>query len=136
MPLKTQLNDYHVSHGRIVDFAGFEMPIWYKGIVPESLAVRNRVGIFDVSHMGRAIVQGANAETFLNFVTTNDVTALKPGQAHYTLLCNENGGIKDDIIILRLESERFVSRLQRRQQEERHGMAEDTSDTKQCISNG
>ncbi len=108
MPLKTQLNGYHVSHGRIVDFAGFEMPIWYKGIAPESLAVRNRVGIFDVSHMGRAIVQGANAETFLNFVTTNDVSALKPGQTHYTLLCNENGGIKDDIIILRLESERFV----------------------------
>ena len=108
MALKTQLHDYHVEHGRIVDFAGFEMPIWYKGIVAETLAVRNQVGIFDVSHMGRAMVEGANAETFLNFVTTNDVSTLKPGQAQYTLLCNENGGIKDDVIVLRLESERFV----------------------------
>jgi aminomethyltransferase len=58
--------------------------------------------------MGRAVVQGANAETFLNFVTTNDVSALEPGQSHYTLLCNEKGGIKDDIIVLRLEPDRFV----------------------------
>ena len=108
MLMKTQLHNYHLQNGKVVDFAGFEMPIWYKGIVPETLAVRNQVGIFDVSHMGRAITQGANAETFLNFVTTNDVSALKPGQAHYTLLCNEKGGIKDDIIVLRLEPERFV----------------------------
>jgi len=108
MPLKTQLHDYHLQNGKVVDFAGFEMPIWYKGIVPETLAVRNQVGIFDVSHMGRAIARGANAEAFLNFVTTNDVSALKPGQAHYTLLCNDRGGIKDDIIVLRLEPERFV----------------------------
>ena len=94
MTLKTQLHDHHAGHGRIVEFAGFEMPIWYEGIVPETIVVRNRVGVFDVSHMGRAIVKGANAETFLNFVTTNDVSALKPGQAHYSLLCNESGGIK------------------------------------------
>jgi aminomethyltransferase len=108
MPLKTQLHKYHLQHGKVVEFAGFEMPIWYKGIIPETIAVRNQVGFFDVSHMGRAITQGASAEAFLNFVTTNDVSALKPGQAHYTLLCNENGGIKDDIIVLRLEPERFV----------------------------
>ncbi len=108
MPLRTQLYDYHVAHGRMIDFAGFEMPIWYKGIVPETLAVRNQVGIFDVSHMGRAIAQGANAEAFLNLVTTNDVSTLKSGQGHYSLLCNENGGIKDDIVVLRLEPERFV----------------------------
>jgi aminomethyltransferase len=108
MPMKTQLHNYHLQNGKVIDFAGFEMPIWYKGIVPETLAVRNQVGIFDVSHMGRAIVKGTNAETFLNFVTTNDVSALKPGQAHYTLLCNEKGGIKDDVIVLRLEPQRFV----------------------------
>jgi aminomethyltransferase len=108
MPLRTQLHSYHLQNGKIVDFAGFEMPIWYKGIVPETLAVRNKVGIFDVSHMGRAVTQGSNAEAFLNFVTTNDVSVLKPGQGHYTLLCNEKGGIKDDIIVLRLDSERFV----------------------------
>jgi aminomethyltransferase len=108
MLMKTQLYDYHTQHGKVVEFAGFEMPIWYKGIVPETLAVRNQVGLFDVSHMGRAIAQGTNAEAFLNFVTTNDVSALKPGQAHYTLLCNEKGGIKDDIIVLRLKREEFV----------------------------
>jgi len=106
--LKTQLYKYHVGHGRMVDFAGFQMPIWYKGIVPEVLAVRNRVGIFDVSHMGRAIAQGPKAEEFLNLVTTNDVSSLKSGQAHYSLMCNENGGIKDDIVALRIDTTRFV----------------------------
>jgi aminomethyltransferase len=108
MLMKTQLYEYHIQHGKVVEFAGFEMPIWYKGIVPETLAVRNQVGLFDVSHMGRAIAQGTDAEAFLNFVTTNDVSALKPGQAHYTLLCNEKGGIKDDIIVLRPKQEKFV----------------------------
>lgn len=84
------------------------MPLWYKGIVPETLAVRNRVGIFDVSHMGRAITEGPNAEAFLNHVTTNDVSSLKPGQAHYSLLCNENGGIKDDVVVVRAEPTRFI----------------------------
>jgi len=108
MPLRTQLYKYHADHGKLIDFAGFDMPIWYKGIVPETLAVRNQVGIFDVSHMGRAVAQGSKSETFLNFVTTNDVASLKPGQAHYSLLCNENGGIKDDVVLLRLEQTRFV----------------------------
>ena len=108
MPERTQLYRYHASHAKVVEFAGFEMPMWYKGIVPETLAVRERVGVFDVSHMGRAVVQGPNAEAFLNYVTTNDVSSLKPSQAHYSLLCNENGGIRDDIIVLRLETERFV----------------------------
>jgi aminomethyltransferase len=108
MPLRTQLYKYHADHGKLIDFAGFDMPIWYKGIVPETVAVRNQVGIFDVSHMGRAVAQGTKSETFLNFVTTNDVASLKPGQAHYSLLCNENGGIKDDVVLLRLEQTRFV----------------------------
>jgi aminomethyltransferase len=108
MPLRTQLYRYHVDHGKIVDFAGFEMPIWYRGTVAETLAVRNKVGIFDVSHMGRALVQGPNAEKFLNFVTTNDVSSLQPGQGHYSLICNENGGIKDDIIVLRPEPVPFI----------------------------
>ena len=108
MPEKTQLHRYHANHAKTVEFAGFEMPMWYKGIVPETLAVRERVGVFDVSHMGRGVVEGPNAEAFLNYVTTNDVSSLKPGQAHYSLLCNENGGIKDDIIVLRLQPQRFV----------------------------
>ncbi len=108
MPEKTQLYRYHENHAKMVEFAGFEMPMWYKGIVPETLAVRERVGVFDVSHMGRGVVEGSNAEAFLNYVTTNDVSSLKPGQAHYSLLCNESGGIKDDIVVLQLQPERFV----------------------------
>lgn len=108
MLLRTQLWKYHLDHGRMTEFAGFEMPIWYTGIVPETLAVRNKVGVFDVSHMGRAIAEGPKAEAFLNFVTTNDASALKPSQAHYSLLCNENGGIKDDVVVLRLEPTRFI----------------------------
>ncbi|WP_455363530.1 glycine cleavage system aminomethyltransferase GcvT [[Eubacterium] cellulosolvens] len=108
MPLRTQLYKYHAEHGKLIDFAGFEMPIWYKGIVPETRAVRNQVGVFDVSHMGRATIQGPKSERFLNFVTTNDVPSLKPGQAHYSLLCNENGGIKDDVVLLRPEQTRYV----------------------------
>lgn len=105
---KTHLYQYHAQNGEIVDFAGFAMPMWYKSIVTEALAVRNTVGIFDVSHMGRALVSGEEAESYLNFATTNDVTTLRDGQAHYSLLCNELGGIKDDILVYRLNRTKFL----------------------------
>jgi aminomethyltransferase len=89
-------------------FAGFEMPLWYKGIIPEHMAVRNRVGIFDVSHMGRALISGPQSEAFLNYVTTNDVSRLTPLSAQYSTMCNEKGGIKDDLILSRLEPDRFL----------------------------
>jgi len=89
-------------------FAGFEMPMWYKGIIPEHLAVRNNVGIFDVTHMGRTLISGPEAETFLNYITTNDVSALTPLSAHYSTICNEQGGIKDDFVLSRLKEEKFL----------------------------
>jgi aminomethyltransferase len=89
-------------------FAGFEMPLWYKGIIPEHLAVRNSVGIFDISHMGRIIIAGADAESFLNYVITNDVTALSPNSAQYSVMCNQNGGIIDDFVIYCLEKKKFM----------------------------
>ncbi len=89
-------------------FAGFEMPLWYRGIIPEHLAVRNSVGIFDISHMGRITVTGADAESFLNYVITNDVTALSPNSAQYSVMCNQNGGIVDDFIIYCLEERKFM----------------------------
>jgi len=85
------------------------MPIWYKDITLEHLAVRNNVGIFDITHMGRSLVTGKDAEKFLNYVTTNDVAKLIPLSAHYTTFCNENGGIKDDFVLSRLEQERFLA---------------------------
>jgi len=89
-------------------FAGFEMPMWYKGIIPEHTAVRNNVGIFDVTHMGRTLISGPEAETFLNHITTNDVSTLTPLSAHYSTICNEQGGIKDDFVLSRLEKEKFL----------------------------
>ena len=92
----------------MIEFAGFQMPIWYKGIIPEHMAVRTHVGIFDITHMGRALITGAKIEAFLNYVITNDVTVLTPLSAQYSVMCNENGGIKDDFVISRLEPEKFL----------------------------
>jgi aminomethyltransferase len=105
---KTQVYEFHEKNGHVVEFAGFLMPTWYKGIIPECAAVRNSAGIFDVSHMGRMWVSGDEAETFLNYLTPNNVAGLKESQGHYSVLCNEKGTIVDDIIITRYEKERFM----------------------------
>ncbi len=101
MPKRTQVYDYHKKHGNIVDYAGYELSVWFEGIIPECKAVRTHAGLFDVSHMGRIIVEGKNAEKFLNHLTTNDVSTLSIGQGHYSLLCNPSGGIMDDLTIFR-----------------------------------
>ena len=108
MPRRTQLYDFHARNGHMVDFSGFELPIWYKGIVPECKAVRNSVGIFDVSHMGRNLISGKDAAPFLDYVTTNDVSVLEVGRGHYSVMCNEKGGIVDDIIICRLTEKQYL----------------------------
>jgi len=92
----------------MVEFAGFNMPLWYEGTVPECKAVRNNVGIFETSHMGRALISGEDSTAFLNYITTNDVAALGVGRAHYSVMCNENGGIIDDIIVNRLEEKQYL----------------------------
>jgi len=108
MGRKTHLYEYHSAHGKITDFAGFSMPLWYKGIIKEHMAVRKGVGIFDVSHMGRVLISGPEAEEFLNYVTTNDVSSLKPLSAQYSTMCNEKGGIIDDFVVSRLKEDRFL----------------------------
>ncbi|MGC8997867.1 MAG: glycine cleavage system aminomethyltransferase GcvT [Candidatus Bathyarchaeia archaeon] len=105
---KTQLYEVHKKTAKMTEFAGFEMPLWYKGITEEHMAVRNSVGIFDVSHMGRVIITGRDAASFLNYVITNDVTALTPNSALYSVMCNENGGIIDDFVVSCLEEEKFL----------------------------
>lgn len=105
---RTHLYEFHKKTGRMTLFAGFEMPLWYKGIIPEHMAVRDKVGIFDITHMGRALISGPKSEAFLNYVTTNDVARLTPLSAHYSTMCNEEGGIKDDFILSRLEPEKFL----------------------------
>jgi aminomethyltransferase len=89
-------------------FAGFEMPLWYKGLIYEHLAVRNNVGIFDISHMGRIMMEGTDFEHFLNYVITNDVSKLSPSSALYSVMCNEEGGIIDDFIVYRLDEKKFM----------------------------
>jgi aminomethyltransferase len=108
MNRRTQLYDIHRKTAELTVFAGFEMPIFYKGITAEHLAVRNSVGVFDISHMGRVMIAGTDSEHFLNYVITNDVSALQPNAAQYSVMCNQTGGIKDDFVVYRLEDEKFL----------------------------
>jgi aminomethyltransferase len=105
---RTQLYGVHQQTAKLTVFAGFEMPLWYKGVIPEHLAVRNSVGIFDISHMGRVVIQGVDSEQFLSHVITNDVSKLSPDSAQYSVMCNEKGGIIDDFVVYRLEEQKFM----------------------------
>jgi aminomethyltransferase len=99
--LTSPLHDRHVALGaKMADFSGWEMPIEYPagGVVAEHTAVRDRVGIFDVSHLGKARVSGPGALEFVNSCFTNDLRKIGPGQAQYTMCCDENGGVIDDLI--------------------------------------
>ncbi|QOR73889.1 glycine cleavage system aminomethyltransferase GcvT [Cruoricaptor ignavus] len=108
MEKRTALFEKHKSLGaKMVPFAGFEMPVQYSGVTEEHFAVREKVGMFDVSHMGQFLIEGENAEALLQFVTTNDVTALEVGKAQYSCLPNGNGGIVDDLIIYKMDDEKF-----------------------------
>ncbi len=100
---RTPFYDRHLALGaKIVPFAGYEMPVQYKdGITVEHKAVRERSGLFDVSHMGEFIVRGARAVEFVNYVTTNDVAALAIGQVHYSTILNDRGTIEDDCLVYR-----------------------------------
>lgn len=96
---RTSLYEAHLkSGGKIVEFAGWEMPIQYEGLVAEHEAVRNKVGIFDVSHMGEVSVKGKDAEKFVNNLVTNDVSKLNPNQIAYAMMCYYHGGIVDDLL--------------------------------------
>lgn len=106
---RTPLHGRHLRMGaRMVPFAGYEMPIQYAGIVEEHLAVRRNAGIFDVSHMGELFVTGPHAAEFVQSIVTNDVDRLHDGRAMYTVMCREDGGILDDLIVYRFSSERYM----------------------------
>jgi len=101
---KTPLTELHRAHGAtLVDFAGWEMPVQYTGVLAEHKAVREKAGLFDVSHMGRMVLKGPGAGAFLQGLLTNNVERLRPGEGQYTLALNEAGGARDDLIIFRLE---------------------------------
>jgi aminomethyltransferase len=106
---KTPLYDRHVSLGaRMVPFAGYEMPVQYEGVSAEHHAVRERCGVFDVSHMGELDVEGPRAAELLQSTLSNDLERIGDGEAQYTLLTNERGGIVDDLIVYRLSAYRFL----------------------------
>jgi aminomethyltransferase len=106
---RTPLYDEHVRLGaKIVPFAGWLMPVQYASIVEEHQAVRNNVGIFDISHMGQLIVEGSGAQNWLNTMLTNNIDKLDVGTGQYTFLLNERGGIIDDLIVYRIEEQKFL----------------------------
>ncbi|MHB8468874.1 MAG: glycine cleavage system aminomethyltransferase GcvT [Gaiellaceae bacterium] len=106
---RTPLHDRHVAlRARLVPFAGWELPVQYEGVSQEHRAVRNDAGVFDVSHMGELEVEGPRATAFLQGVLSNDLERIAPGEAQYTLLTNERGGIVDDLIAYRLDGFRYL----------------------------
>jgi aminomethyltransferase len=110
MPLKrTPLFAAHQRlGGKLIEFGGWEMPVQYSSIVDEHLAVRRAAGIFDISHMGEICVSGPSAAAFLNRTLTNDIRRLAVGQGQYTLMCNERGGVVDDLYAYRIGDEDFL----------------------------
>jgi aminomethyltransferase len=103
--LTTPFHNWHATHGaRVVDFAGWHMPIQYTTITDEHHAVRKRAGLFDIAHMGRLRFSGADASRLLDHLLTNDVSALKIGQVRYALVCCDDGGILDDVLVYRFET--------------------------------
>lgn len=106
---RTPLYDAHRAlGGRMVEFAGWEMPVQYRGVIEEHVAVRSRAGLFDVSHMGEIEIRGPRAFAACQRLTVNDVGRLDDGQAQYTFVCVETGGVVDDVIVYRLSATRYL----------------------------
>ncbi len=108
---KTAFNEIHKKYGaKMVEFAGFEMPVQYKkGIISEHKAVREKVGVFDVSHMGEFEIEGKDALAFVQKITVNDASKLSVGAAQYSAMCLENGGLIDDLLVYRLGENKYMT---------------------------
>lgn len=107
---RTPLFPVYKQYGtpRIIDFGGWELPVQFHGIQKEHEAVRQRAGLFDVSHMGEVLVSGKDAQAFLQRLTTNDVSRLEDGQAQYSLMCYEDGGVVDDLLVYRFKEDQYM----------------------------
>lgn len=106
---KTALYDQHIKHqAKMVEFAGYEMPIQYSGISDEHHSVRQSAGLFDVSHMGEFIVEGEDAGIYLDYMLVNDVLSMKDGQIIYSPMCYEDGGTVDDLLVYRMTKTRYL----------------------------
>lgn len=106
---RTALFEEHQKlSGRLIDFGGWELPVQYSGVMDEHLACRSAAGLFDVSHMGEILVEGTDAEKFLYYLVSNDVSKMEIGQAQYSALCHPHGGIVDDLIVYRRSTDRYL----------------------------
>ena len=106
---KTTLHPRHTALGALMSpFGGFDMPIQYKGITEEHNAVRNACGVFDVSHMGEVRITGPDAQRFVNYIFSNDVTPALPGQCLYGMMLNAHGGVVDDLLVYKFSNEHFL----------------------------
>src|SRR5688572_4414431 len=106
---RTPFYEKHVAAGaRLVPFAGFEMPVQYTGVREEHVKTRTAAGLFDVSHMGEVRFRGPKAESALSWLLSNAIRRLEPGQAQYNAMCNERGGVVDDVFVYRLASDDFL----------------------------
>ncbi|USN99138.1 MAG: glycine cleavage system aminomethyltransferase GcvT [Phycisphaeraceae bacterium] len=106
---KSPIHDFHVQHGaQMVEFAGWEMPIKYTSIIDEHNQVRNAGGMFDVSHMGRLEIKGLHAKRLLEHTCSRIIGSMQHGQCRYSFMCNEQGGVKDDVIVMRLDDDEFM----------------------------
>lgn len=108
MMMRTQLFGYHKENGDLISFAGFQMPVMYSSIRKEHQAVRNAAGLFDVSHMGRMWIEGSDTETFLNLLTSRDLSKTGVGRASYTFMLNEQGGFRDDLVFERVGENKWL----------------------------
>jgi len=109
MAKRTALYEEHVRlGGRMIDFGGWDLPVQYSGLMEEHLACRNAAGLFDVSHMGEVHVEGPDAESYLNDLLTNNVSKVAVGQAQYSVMCQDDGGCVDDLIIYRRAQDKFL----------------------------
>lgn len=110
MDLKTPLYDCHIdSHGKMVPFAGYLLPVQYKsGVITEHMAVRSKAGLFDVSHMGELIIKGKDALDNVQMLVTNDCSRMSDGQVRYSPMCNEEGGVVDDVLIYRISEDEYL----------------------------
>ncbi|MFC2085552.1 glycine cleavage system aminomethyltransferase GcvT [Bacteroidota bacterium] len=107
--IKTKLYDVHEKLGsKLVEFAGFKMPLFYSSIIKEHSAVRESVGVFDVSHMGEIILKGNNVLDFVQYLTTNNAAKLSVGKVQYSTMCNNNGGIIDDLLVYKLSDDEYM----------------------------
>ncbi|MCZ0703703.1 aminomethyltransferase [Natronobacillus azotifigens] len=99
---------YHEYEAKVIDFGGWALPVHFTSILSEHHAVRNVAGLFDVSHMGEILIEGKDAEFFLNYILTNDVSKIEVNQAQYTAMCFEDGGTVDDLLVYKLEDQKFM----------------------------